>query len=153
MNTVPVAKLRSRNSAGRTKGLSAVKRMDEEKIKGGTRDNRFDDDLAGAEPILDFTAVEHELQRAHREAQRTEPEPVKLTAGVSLGIGQEDHHAEQRHDADRQIDVEHVAPRIVLGQPAADDRAEHRPDHHAHAEQRHGKTLALARVGVEQDGL
>jgi hypothetical protein len=41
----------------------------------------------------------------------------------------------------------------VLGQPAADHRSEHRPDHHADAEQRHGKALALARVGVQQHRL
>ena len=85
--------------------------------------------------------------------KRTEAEPVKLGAGIARRVRQEDHDADHVENADRQIDIEDIAPAIILGEPAAEHRPEHGADHDAHAEQRHGKTLPLARVGAEQDGL
>ena len=56
-------------------------------------------------------------------------------------------------DADRQVDQEHPAPVVIVGQPAAEHRPEDRPDHHAAAEQRHRLAVLLARVDVEQGRL
>ena len=127
--------------------------MHKKQIKRRGHDDRLDDDLAGIEPILDFAAIEHELKRADGETQRAEAEPIQLLAGVALGVRQKNHHAEQRNNADRQIDVEDIAPAVVLGQPAAENRTEHRADHDPDPEQRHGETLPLARIGAEQNGL
>ena len=41
-------------------------------------------------------------------------------------LRQERDHAEEGEHADRQVDVEHPAPAVILGQPAAEHRAEHR---------------------------
>src|SRR5208282_6660445 len=113
------------------KGLVRGESVHKKQIKRRDRDNRLDDDLAGTEPILYFAAVQHDLQRADGEAQRAEAEPIELRTSVSMGIRQKNHHAEQGKNTDRQIDVKDIAPSVVLGQPAADNRAKHRSDHDA----------------------
>src|ERR1700730_13305845 len=40
--------------------------------------------------------------------------------------------------AERQVDEKHPAPVVNVGEIAAERRADHRPDHHADAPQRHG---------------
>ena len=55
--------------------------------------------------------------------------------------------------ADRQVDEEHPAPVVIVGQPAAEHRAKDRADHHAAAEQRHCLAMLFARVDVEQGRL
>ena len=67
-------------------------------------------DLAGAEPVELLAAVEQDLQGADREAQGAEAEPVELRTRIPPGVRQEDGHAEEGEDADRQVDVEDVAP-------------------------------------------
>ena len=59
-------------------------------------------------------------------------------------------HDEGAEHADRQVDQEHPAPVVIVGQPAAEHRPEDRPDHHAAAEQGHRLAVLLARVDVEQ---
>jgi hypothetical protein len=55
--------------------------------------------------------------------------------------------------ADRHVDQEHPVPAVVIGEPAAERRAEDRPDHHAHAPHRHRRAVLLAREHIEQRGL
>ncbi len=93
-----------------------------------------------------LAAVEQNLQGADAEAQRTEAEPVQFLLGVARGVGQKDPHAEKAENADRQVDIEDVAPRVVLGQPAAEDRAEDGPGHHRDAPHRHRRSLPLRRI-------
>ncbi len=66
---------------------------------------------------------------------------------------QEYHDPDQIENADRQIDIKHPAPAVILGEPAAEHGAQHGPDHDADAKQRHGKSLALARIAAKQNGL
>ena len=113
----------------------------------------FDHDFARREPIFLLTAIEHHLQRADRETERAEAEPIELLARVARRLRQKGNHSQQGNDADRQIDIEDPPPTVIFRQPAAENRAENRPDHDAHAEERHGETLALARIGVEQHRL
>ena len=75
---------------------------------------------------------------------------LRLVIGVA---GQEADHHQRRDDADRQVDEEHPAPVEIVGQPAAEHRAEDRPDHHARAEQRHRAAMLFGRVDVEHHGL
>ena len=58
--------------------------MDEEQIERRGGDDRLDDDLAGAEPIELFAAVEQNLRGADAEAQRTEAEPVQSSRSAFL---------------------------------------------------------------------
>ena len=84
------------------------------------------DDLAGAEPVLFFAAVQQHLHGADRQAQGAETEPIEVRRGVPWRLLQESRDAEKCKDADRQIDVEDIAPTVVLGQPAAEYRARER---------------------------
>ena len=63
--------------------------VDQEQIERRGGDDRLDDDLAGTEPVLLLAAVEHDLQRAEREAQSAEAEPIELRIGVARGLRQE----------------------------------------------------------------
>ena len=81
------------------------------------------------------------------------PSQSSLALMIQLGFLDEHRHAGEGQRADRHVDVEHPAPADVLGQPAADDRAEHRPDHHRNAEQRHRRAALFHAVDVEQDAL
>ena len=85
-------------------------------------------------------------------AEQREAEHVEL-ALVGFGLGHEAHHDQDAQDADRQVDQEHPAPVVIVGQPAAEHRPEDRADHHAAAEQRHRLAVLFARVDVEQGRL
>ena len=127
--------------------------MDEEQIEGRRRNYRLDDDFAGAEPVELFAAVEHDLEPTDRDAQGPEAEPIELRAGFARRFRQKDHDADQIDNADRQVDIEDIAPAVIFSEPAAEHRAENGPDHHPDAEQRHGEALAFTRITAEQDGL
>ena len=62
-----------------------------------------------------------------------------------------DHH--RGEDADGKIDVEDPRPAVVVGEPAAERRADRRPDHDAEPEQRHRRSGFLARERLEQHRL
>ena len=65
----------------------------------------------------------------------------------------EDQDAEARDYADRQVDVEDPAPTVILGQPAAQHRAEDRPQHDPHAPDRDGLAVPFRRVDLHQHRL
>src|SRR3546814_2783789 len=50
-------------------------------------------------------------------------------------------------------DLEHPAPREIIGQPAAERGADDRPEDRAHAPDRHRRAVAFGRIDVEQDRL
>ena len=54
--------------------------MDREEIEAERGDRRLDPDLARMEPVLQLAAVEHQLHRADRQAQREEAERVERLA-------------------------------------------------------------------------
>ena len=64
-----------------------------------------------------------------------------------------DQHAEGGDHADRQVDVEHPAPVVVVGQPAAQHRAADRPEDRADAAHRHRLAMPLERVDLQQHRL
>ena len=153
MKTKAIAKLRSRNSRGLTNDCARREGVDQEDVEGGRGDDRLDHDLARGEPIELLAAVEEDLQRGDGDAQRREAEPVELGRGVLLRLDDEHADADEGERADRHVDIEDPAPGDVVGQPAADHRAEHRPDHDGDAEQRHRRAALLDVVHVEQEAL
>ncbi len=134
-------------------GRFDVVEFDEEEIEADDREDRFGDDFAGAEPAQILAAVEHHLQRADAERQRQEAEPRERHVAADRALGHEGGEAEHGQDAERQVDEEHPAPRIILGQPAAEGRAHDRPEHHAHAPDRHRRAAPGRRIGVEHHRL
>ena len=99
--------------------------MDEEQVERRDAEDGLDDDLAGAEPVELFAAVQQDLEGADRQAQAGEPEPIQLRR-LSRRALQKDCHPEEGEKTNRQVDVEDEAPAIVGCQPAANDRAKDR---------------------------
>src|SRR3546814_2161509 len=60
---------------------------------------------------------------------------------------------EKGKHAHGQVDVEHPAPREIIGQPAAERGADDRPEDRAHAPDRHRRAVAFGRTDVAQDRL
>ena len=105
------------------------------------------------EPVVARPAVEHQLQCADAEAQCQKAEKVERLATVRPVVRDEEQDAERGNNADRHIDVKHPAPAVIFGKPAPDRRAHDRPEHHAHAPQRHRRAMALRRVDRQQHRL
>ena len=78
------------------------------------------------EPVLVVAAVQHHLQRADAGAEHDEAEPVEAQMALAVGIVHEQQQPERRQQAERQVDVEHVAPVVDLGEIAAERRAQDR---------------------------
>ena len=85
-------------------------------------------------------------------ASSAKPNMSNLRSCVSV-LGMKRIMISDAQDPDRQIDQEHPAPVVIVGQPAAEHGAQDRADHHAAAEQRHRLAVLLARVDVEQGRL
>ena len=153
MNTQPPTKFLSLNSANWMNGFERRQRMREEIIEADGRDDEFGDDLVGFQPAELLAAVERQLQRADRDRERGEAEPVEAQALVLLGLVHEDHEAEHGEDAERQIDEEHPVPGIGFGQPRAERRSHDRAHHHAHAPDRHRLGALMQRVGIQHHRL
>ena len=113
----------------------------------------LDDDLARGEPVLVVAAVQHHLQCTDPGAEYDEAEPIEAQMALVVGVVHEQQQAECGEQAERQVDIEHVAPVVHLGEIAAESRAEDRAYHHAHAPDRHGEAAPLHRIDVEQDRL
>ena len=98
-------------------------------------------------------AVEHHLQGADAERQAQEAEPGERHVAAGRRLRHEDREPGGRQDAERQVDEEHPAPRIGVGQPAAERRPHDRPEHDAHAPDRHRRAAPRRRKDVEHHRL
>ena len=72
-------------------------------------------------------------------ARLSAPKPIQSSlAGCRCGAFlQERQQPDRGQDAERDVDVEDPAPAVIVGQPAAQDRAADRPHHHTHGPQPH----------------
>lgn len=68
-------------------------------------------------------------------------------------IRQKYRQTKKTQNADRQVDIEHVAPAVTVGEPAADHWTQNGPGHHSEPEQCHCGPLAFAGIDVDQHGL
>jgi hypothetical protein len=128
-------------------------RVHAEQIQAEPRDSRFDPDLARIEPVLQLAAVEQQLQGADPQAQREESDNVEGLAMDVAAMANEDEDAKRTQQTDRQVDVEHPAPTVFLGQPAAERRPHDRAADRADAEHRHRLSVPLRWVDLQQSGL
>src|SRR6266478_2941871 len=119
-------------------------------VEAEAGDRRLEPDFARIEPVLQFAAVEHQLEGADPQAQRQEPEEIERFAMHVAGLAHENQDAQRAQRADRQVDVEDPAPAVLIGQPAAERRPHDRPADRAHAEHCHGTAVALRRVDLQQ---
>jgi hypothetical protein len=135
------------------RALAGGRGVDDEEIEAQRGDDRLDPDLGRAEPVLQFAAVEQHLHRADRQAQRREAEPIEAFALRRPRVVDKDHDPGGGEHAGRQVDEEHPAPAVIVGQPAAERRPDDRPEDHAHAPDRHRLGVPLGRVDVQQHRL
>ncbi len=127
--------------------------MDDEQVAADPGHHQLDPGLRSAEPVVGLAAVQHQLQADHAEAEGEEAEQVELRGLVLPLARHEEPGAEEGHGAHRDVDEEAPAPAVVLGQPAAQGRAEDRAQHHRAGEGGHGLAVALGRIDIEQGGL
>ena len=77
MKTRPAEKLRSSEDARVHEWPLGGEGVGQEQVEGEAGDGGLGDDLGRAEPVQLLAAVEHQLQRADRDAERDEAEPVE----------------------------------------------------------------------------
>jgi len=134
--------------SGRQEGPRRQEELHQEDVERQAGDAGPQHDLARAEPVQRLPSVEHHhLERADRQAQRTEADPVELRRSGRRALAQEGQQADRCDDAERHVDVEHPAPAVVVGEPTAQDRAADRPHHHARGPQAHRLGTLLGRRG------
>ena len=100
-------------------------------------------------------------QSAARRAPRPEvPSRCSRSAPVSFfcrfrygGSLNQPRVSSKRQNADGHVDVKNPAPTVVVGDPAAERRADRRRQHHGHAIYRESHAAFLGRKGIRQDGL
>src|SRR5216683_387803 len=127
--------------------------MDDEQVEGDGGNRRLDPDLAGMEPVRQLAAIEQQLQRADADAEAGKAEKVEQLAMGRPSVVDEDEDAERGDDPDRQVDVEHPAPAVILGQPAAQGRPHDRAEDDPAAPHRHRLAVPLRWVDLEQHRL
>ena len=120
------------------------------------------DDHVRAEPVVALALVEHELQRAEPDRDQCEADVIDaqslaeqlpslvLRAG---GLVDQRAHEEQRNQPHRHVDQKYPVPGIVVGDPAAERRSDHRRDHDRDAVDRKGLAALFRRKRVGKDRL
>src|SRR5579884_1989021 len=119
------------------------------------RDQRESDDETGPEPVVFLAFVEQHLKRADADRKHADAPIIDFARAPLDPRRVEDKGAghQNRHDTDRDIDVEDPAPAIRLRQPAAEHGAENRRDYDAQSPKPHGLAAILRRESFEQDRL
>ncbi|ABA48951.1 200 kDa antigen p200, putative [Burkholderia pseudomallei 1710b] len=109
------------------------------------------------EPVLVLAAIEHHLQTAEADRDQRDADVVDRQAARAAAfprrILDELDHRERSQHADRHVEQEHPAPREVVGDPAAERRAEHRRDDDRHGRDRERAVALLGRERIEDDRL
>ena len=98
-------------------------------------------DAGRIEPVAVLAAIQHDLQRAEPERDQRQPAIVDVAhmRAIALHPGRILHqlrHGDECEDADRHVDQEHPAPRIVVGDPAPQHRPDDRREDHRDRHQR-----------------
>ena len=79
------------------------------------------------------------------------PSQSRRWPGWGTSRGEDALREHERGDPDRQVDEEDPAPGEVVDEPAAEDRAEDRPEQHRHADDRHHAADAVRAGGLRED--
>ena len=137
-------------------GMLGGELADDEAGNTDGREHGQDHDEVRAEPVILLALVEHHLQAANADRQQADA-PVVDAALYPVAkirrIEDENFGEDQRDDADGDVDVEDPAPAVVVGEPSAGDRAEHRRDHDAERPEGHRLPALFGGKGFQQNGL
>ena len=104
------------------------------------RDRQQHADERRGQPVVFLPLVQRDVQAAHPHGQERQPHKVDARRPAMPHVRRILHehlHQRYREDPDRQVDVEHPSPRVIVGDPPAQRRPDDRRDHHTHAENRH----------------
>src|ERR1039458_6552047 len=137
-------------------GLVLAPGVPEEDGEAGDEEEEGPANPEGAEPVVLLAFIENDLEQAGPDDERAEAEVVEGGDFGVLDVGRvvdEPVDHEQREDADRDVDVEGVAPGVGVGEPAAEGGAEDGRDADSEGEDGHGCAAFDRREGLEQDGL
>ena len=140
MSAVPMAKFRFAEHAQVDDGRVGRQLPDHERHEPGRRDERAPPHPRRREPVHLLPLVQHHLQRPRNSDHAAESQVVDAALAAGLMYGGSSMKAwtiSMATSAHRQVDVEDPAPRVVVGDPAAQRRAEDGRDDHAHRERGH----------------
>src|SRR5262249_57796547 len=114
------------------------------------------------QPVPLLSLAEHHFPRDHDDDQqrqayrvKTERSPLQLRTLLRkiIRIPEQSVTPSKCQKTDRDVDVEHPAPRIAVRYPTAEGRTDDRRQQGSQAEQRHRYALLLPREGVQQHAL
>ena len=121
----------------------------DEQVEAEAGQHGLDHDLTRAEPVEYLAAIQHHLERAGGEPQHGKPVPGEPQVGPLRRLLHEQRDADDGEDAERQVDVEHPAPRVEVRQIATECRTDHRAHRDAHGEDRHRLGAPRERIDVQ----
>ena len=158
------AKLRSRKRAEIDHGVAMAQLPEDQRDQARAEQNgqRLHAPEGIAQPVPFLSLAEHHLPADHddhqqRQADRVEAErllaQLRALRDEIVRIAKQDVAGSKGQEADRDVDQEDPAPGILVGDPAAEGRADDRRHQGRQAEQRHRHALLFARKGVEQHAL
>ena len=135
------------NSRGLIDRLPGAHLPENEGQPGDRREDPRADDLPRQPRIGGAGPGEPEQHGDRRRDEQRRPLVVEAMLAQSDVAGQRDQTEGDGHDAHRQIDVEHPAPAEVVGDPAAEQRA----DDHRQAEDAHQDAHELGALSGRED--
>src|SRR2546421_5503606 len=93
-------------------------------------EHKKDANETGREPILALALIQDDLHASEAEADETDANVIDAKAALDAcalhvrRIADQDRGQQERNDAHRDIDIENPAPRKIIGDPAAEPRAD-----------------------------
>ena len=156
MRMVLTRKFRSANTRKLASGSRVLKFPHDKRDKRDNGNHRKRANEIGVEPIFILSLVQDRLQRAQPNRQDEEAEGVNAAAfGVADVFRVEDELLDhpQGDQTAGDVDVKDPAPGIIVGEPAAQHRADHGRQHDAHHVGRHGQAPLGGRKTLHQNGL
>ena len=130
----------------------------EEADDADDEENTEDADEGRGEPVVLFTLIEHDLQAAHSQGEKTEADVIHVAQLGRVGLDprrifDEARDQNEGENADGNIDEEDPAPGEVVGDPAAERGADGRREHGDEAVEREGLAALVRLERVGHDGL
>ena len=135
-----------------TVGLARVAPRDQGQECEGANRCEGDDEIR-CKPVLHEASVQYEFERAQERGYEQETYPIEADLIGRFPLLHQ--HGDERHhnDADGSIDKEVPVPGIVIGEPAAKDRPDHRRHDYCNPGEGEGLTALWGREGICKDGL
>jgi len=127
---------------------------DEEQREAEHRRHREGHDPRRGKPVEVLALVEHELQRADPEDEQREPDAVdRRLHARRLAVAVDEPRHGERDESHRHVDEEDPRPGEVVGDPAAEQRTDHRRDEDGEREGGERDAGLFARIGGEKQRL